>query len=165
MALCADRPYKHRELNGGGVMSFFNSINISATGLTAERLRMDLISENIANANTTRTPGGGPYRRKVAIFRTQEGNSFETVLNAAKGAGISGNGVEVAGIAEDQSAFKKEYNPSHPDADAEGYVSLPNVEVVNEMINMISASRAYEANVTSVNTTKAMAMKALEIGK
>lgn len=146
-------------------MSFFNSINVSATGLTAERLRMDLISENIANANTTRTPSGGPYRRKVAIFRAQEPNSFEQLLSQAKGSSLLGNGVEVAGIAEDQSPFKKEYNPNHPDADELGYVSLPNVEIVNEMINLISASRAYEANITSVNTTKAMAMKALEIGK
>lgn len=146
-------------------MSFFNSINVSASGLTAERLRMDLISENIANANTTRTPSGGPYRRKVPIFRAQEANAFEQLLNKAKGMNTLGNGVEIAGIAEDNSPFKKEFNPNHPDADAEGYVSLPNVEIVNEMINLISASRAYEANVTSVNTTKAMAMKALEIGK
>lgn len=146
-------------------MSFFNSINVSASGLTAERLRMDLISENIANANVTRTASGTPYRRKVAVFRAQEGNSFESVLNSAAGRMNSGNGVEVAGIVEDPSAFKKEFNPTHPDADADGYVSLPNVEVVNEMINLISASRAYEANITAVNTTKTMAMKALEIGK
>ncbi len=146
-------------------MSFFNSINVSATGLTAERLRMDLISENIANANVTRTASGTPYRRKVAVFRAQEADSFQQLLEVAKGARGLGNGVEVAGIVEDQSPFKKEYNPNHPDADEEGYVSLPNVEVVNEMINMISASRAYEANITAVNTTKAMAMKALEIGK
>lgn len=146
-------------------MSFFNSINVSASGLTAERLRMDLISENIANANVTRTPSGTPYRRKVAVFREQQGNSFEQILNAATGIKSTGNGVEVAGIIEDQSPFKKEYNPNHPDADSEGYVSLPNVEVVNEMINLISASRAYEANITVVNTTKTMAMKALEIGK
>ncbi len=146
-------------------MSFFNSINISASGLTAERLRMDLIAENIANANTTKTASGMPYRRKVAVFRTQEGDSFQQLLNAAKGAGTLGNGVEVAAITEDMTPFKKEYNPSHPDADEDGYVSMPNVEVVNEMINLISASRAYEANITSVNTTKAMAMKALEIGK
>ncbi|MCA0384191.1 MAG: flagellar basal body rod protein FlgC [Firmicutes bacterium] len=146
-------------------MSFFNSINVSATGLTAERLRMDLISENIANANVTRTASGTPYRRKVAVFRAQEADSFQQMLEVAKGARGLGNGVEVAGIVEDQSPFKKEYNPNHPDADEEGYVSLPNVEVVNEMINMISASRAYEANITAVNTTKAMAMKALEIGK
>lgn len=146
-------------------MGFFNSINVSASGLTAERLRMDLISENIANANVTRTASGTPYRRKVAVFRAQESNSFEQLLTAASGRATSGNGVEVAGIAEDQSPFKKEYNPNHPDADVDGYVSLPNVEVVNEMINLISASRAYEANITAVNTTKSMAMKALEIGK
>ena len=126
---------------------------------------MDLISENIANANVTRTASGTPYRRKVAVFRAQESNSFEQLLTAASGRTASGNGVEVAGIAEDQSPFKKEYNPNHPDADTDGYVSLPNVEVVNEMINLISASRAYEANITAVNTTKSMAMKALEIGK
>lgn len=146
-------------------MGFFNSINVSASGLTAERLRMDLISENIANANVTRTASGTPYRRKVAVFRAQEANSFEQVLNTASGAGSLGNGVEIAGIIEDQSPFKKESNPTHPDADENGYVNLPNVEVVNEMINMISASRAYEANITAVNATKAMAMKALEIGK
>jgi flagellar basal-body rod protein FlgC len=146
-------------------MGFFNSINVSASGLTAERLRMDLISENIANANVTRTASGTPYRRKVAVFRAQEANSFEQVLNTASGMGSLGNGVEIAGIIEDQSPFKKEYNPTHPDADENGYVNLPNVEVVNEMINMISASRAYEANITAVNATKAMAMKALEIGK
>ncbi|OJV64698.1 MAG: flagellar basal body rod protein FlgC [Clostridiales bacterium 38-18] len=146
-------------------MGFFNSINVSASGLTAERLRMDLISENIANANVTRTASGTPYRRKVAVFRAQEANSFEQVLNTASGTGSLGNGVEVAGIIEDQSPFKKEYNPTHPDADENGYVNLPNVEVVNEMINMISASRAYEANITAVNATKSMAMKALEIGK
>ncbi len=146
-------------------MSFFNSINVSASGLTAERLRMDLISENIANANTTRTPSGTPYRRKVAIFREQQPDAFAMALGKASSAYGSGNGVEVAGIEEDQSPFKKEYNPNHPDADADGFVSLPNVEVVNEMINMISASRAYEANVTSIANTKSMAMKALEIGK
>ncbi|MDH8676637.1 flagellar basal body rod protein FlgC [Fusibacter bizertensis] len=146
-------------------MGFFNSINVSASGLTAERLRMDLISENIANANVTRTASGTPYRRKVAVFRAQEANSFEQMLNSASGTSTVGNGVEIAGIVEDQSAFKKEYNPNHPDADENGYVNLPNVEVVNEMINLISASRAYEANITAVNTTKTMAMKALEIGK
>ena len=146
-------------------MSFFNSINISASGLTAERLRMDLISENIANANTTRTASGTPYRRKVAVFREQSADSFDTILANATDSVAQGNGVEIAGIVEDQSAFKREYNPNHPDADSDGYVSLPNVEIVNEMINLISASRAYEANITSVNNTKTMAMKALEIGR
>ncbi|GAB6109240.1 flagellar basal body rod protein FlgC [Fusibacter bizertensis] len=146
-------------------MGFFNSINVSASGLTAERLRMDLIAENIANSNVTRTASGTPYRRKVAVFRAQEANSFEQLLNTASGNSSVGNGVEIAGIVEDQSDFKKEYNPTHPDADENGYVNLPNVEVVNEMINLIAASRAYEANITAVNTTKTMAMKALEIGK
>lgn len=146
-------------------MSFFNSINVSASGLTAERLRMDLISENIANANTTRTASGTPYRRKIAIFREQEPDAFAIALGKANNAFQTGNGVEIAGISEDQSPFKKEYNPNHPDADADGFVSLPNVEIVNEMINMISASRAYEANITSIGNTKSMAMRALEIGK
>lgn len=146
-------------------MSFFNSINVSASGLTAERLRMDLISENIANANTTRTSSGMPYRRKIAIFREQQPDAFATALGRANDNFATNKGVEIAGIAEDQSPFKKEYNPNHPDADADGFVSLPNVEIVNEMINMISASRAYEANITSIGNTKSMAMKALEIGK
>ena len=146
-------------------MSFFNSINVSASGLTAERLRMDLISENIANANTTRTASGTPYRRKIAVFREQQPDAFAVALGKANNAIQTGNGVEIAGIAEDQSPFKKEYNPNHPDADADGFVSLPNVEIVNEMINMISASRAYEANITSIGNTRNMAMKALEIGK
>jgi len=146
-------------------MSFFNSINVSASGMTAERLRMDLIAENIANANTTHTPSGTAYRRKVAVFREQEADSFNTILNQFSTTSSTGKGVEVASIEEDQSPFKKEYNPNHPDADEYGYVSLPNVEIVNEMINLISASRAYEANVTSINNTKTMAMTALEIGK
>lgn len=146
-------------------MSFFNSINISSTGLTAERLRMDVISENIANANTTRTSAGTPYRRKVPVYRTLESEDFSDVLAKAKGENPIGNGVEVIGIREDLSDFKREYNPGHPDADEEGYVLLPNVEIVTEMINLISASRAYEANTTALNSTKSMAMKALEIGK
>jgi len=147
-------------------MSFFKSINISASGLTAERLRMDIISKNIANAETTRTASGTPYRRQMPIFKEQKG-TFQDALNSAQ-SGYSdggGEGVEVSSIAEDQSAFKKVYNPGHPDADKDGYVSMPNVDVVTEMVNLISASRGYEANVTSINTTKAMAMKALDIGK
>lgn len=146
-------------------MSFFKSINVSATGLTAERLRMDIISKNIANAETTRTSAGTPYRRQMPIFRAQEGTSFSDVLSEAKGQYVTGNGVEVAAIKEDTSPFKRIYNPGHPDADAEGYVSMPNVDVVTEMINLISASRGYEANVTAMNATKSMVMKAMEIGK
>ncbi len=146
-------------------MSFFNSINISSTGLTAERLRMDVISENIANANTTRTSAGTPYRRKVTVFRALESQDFDSILSEVSGEKQIGNGVEVMGIREDLSEFKREYNPGHPDADEEGYVLLPNVEIVSEMINLISASRAYEANTTALNSTKSMALRALDIGK
>lgn len=146
-------------------MGFFKSINISSSGLTAERLRMDIISKNIANANTTRTSSGTPYKRQMPIFREKEGASFSNYLSKAKGNYDTGNGVEVSKIIEDKSPFKKVYNPGHPDADEKGYVLMPNVDIVTEMINLISASRAYEANVTSLNSTKSMAMKALEIGR
>lgn len=148
-------------------MSFFKSMNVSASGMTTERLRMDVISRNIANANATRTAAGTPYRRQVAIVRQINGNSFEDIL-AQKGSlsgSASGSGVEVSNVVEDQSPFKKVYNPGHPDADVEGYVLMPNVDTVTEMINMISATRAYEANVTSLNSAKSMAMKALDIGR
>ncbi len=146
-------------------MSFFNSFNVSATGLTAERLRMDVISKNIANTNTTRTSAGTPYRRQIPIFKELESASFKDVFDQAMGDKSAGQGVEVVAIKEDMSDFKREYNPSHPDADEDGYVLLPNVDVVTEMINLISASRAYEANVTVINGTKSMAMKALSIGR
>lgn len=147
-------------------MGFFKSINVSATGLTAERLRMDIISKNIANADTTRTSAGTPYRRQMAIFKEQtSGNSFQQFLNEAQGKSTGGNGVEVVKIAEDQTAFKRVYNPGHPDADEEGYLLMPNVDVVTEMVNLISASRGYEANVTALNASKTMAAKALEIGR
>lgn len=146
-------------------MSFFKSINVSATGLTAERLRMDIISKNIANAETTRTSAGTPYRRQVPIFREQQGTAFSEVLSEARGQYVTGNGVEVSTIQEDTSPFKRIFNPGHPDADAEGYVLMPNVDVVTEMINLISATRGYEANVTAMNATKSMVMKAMEIGR
>lgn len=146
-------------------MSFFKSINVSATGMTAERLRMDIISKNIANVNTTRTAAGTPYRRQLPIFREQSANSFEDLLNQAQGRASSGNGVEVSSIEEDPTPFKRIYNPGHPDADEDGFVNMPNVDVVSEMINMISATRGYEANVTAMNSSKGMVMKALEIGR
>lgn len=146
-------------------MSFFNSINISSTGLTAERLRMDIISKNIANVNTTRTSSGMPYRRQVPIFKEKENKSFSEFLSEAKNDYETGNGVEVTAIKDDQSPFKRVYNPGHPEADEKGYVLMPNVDIVTEMINLISASRAYEANVTALNSSKSMAMKALEIGR
>ncbi len=146
-------------------MNFFKSINTSATGLTAERLRMDIISKNIANANTTRTSSGMPYRRQIPIFQEKEGKTFSDVFNKAKNGQQSGNGVEVSGIEEDKSSFKRIYNPGHPEADEKGYVLMPNIDIVTEMINLISASRSYEANVTALNSSKSMAMKALEIGR
>lgn len=147
-------------------MSFFKSINVSASGLTAERLRMDVISKNIANADTTRTSAGTPYRRQMVVFKEQTASgTFQELLNEAKGKSESGNGVEVVKIVEDQSDFKRIYNPGHPDADEEGYLLMPNVDVVTEMVNLISSSRGYEANVTALNASKSMAMKALEIGR
>ena len=146
-------------------MAFLNSINISASGLTAEKLRMDVISRNIANVNTTRTADGTPYRRQVVVF--QEGDkqmSFSDYLNDASKT-LIGSGVKVAGITEDKTPFKSVYDPGHPDADEEGYVKMPNIDVMTEMVNMISASRAYEANVTAINSAKSMASKALEIGR
>lgn len=146
-------------------MSFFNSLNISASGLTAERLRMDIISRNIANVNTTRTAAGTAYRRQIPIFKELKSDEFSRIYDQMTGASTSHDGVELAGIEEDQAPFKREYNPSHPDADKDGYVSLPNVDVVTEMINLISSNRAYDANVTVLNGTKSIAMKAMEIGR
>jgi len=145
-------------------MGFFNSLDIGASGLTAQRVRMDTISQNIANINTTRTEDGTPYRRKDVVFE-ERSDSFSSVLANASNNLSAGQGVRVTKIVEDSSDFKKQYDPGHPDADAEGYVSMPNVDVVTEMVNMISATRSYEANVTSINATKSMALKALEIGK
>jgi len=147
-------------------MGFFSSLDIGASGLTAQRVRMDTISQNIANVNTTRTADGTPYRRRDVVFEERtDSNSFSSVLSDATSKLNGGQGVRVAKIAEDSSEFKKVYDPGHPDADADGYVSMPNVDVVTEMVNMISSTRSYEANVTSINATKSMALKALEIGK
>jgi len=153
-------------------MELLPALNISASGLTAERLRLDLIAGNLANINTTRTPRGGPYRRQVPVFaeRLQEalGQTSGQSLNAAPGqvpGGFAGRGVEVAAIYEDDTPPRMVYDPAHPDADANGYVALPNINIVTEMIDMITASRAYEANVTTLNAAKAMTMKALEIGR
>ncbi len=147
-------------------MGFFTSLDIGASGLTAQRLRMDTISQNIANINTTRTEDGTPYRRREVIFEERTGSdSFSSMLSAASSRLDNGQGVRVSKIVEDSSEFRKEYDPGHPDADENGYVSKPNVDIVTEMVNMISATRSYEANVTSINATKSMALKALEIGK
>lgn len=138
-------------------MSFLNSIDVSSSGLSAQRKRMDTISENIANSNTTRTEDGGPYKKKKVIVK--ENKDFASVLNDKM------SGVKVDSIYEDGSAVKREYDPSHPDADEEGYVLKPDINVVEEMTNMISTSRSYEANVTAMNAVKSMAMKAINIGR
>lgn len=147
-------------------MGFFSSLDISASGLTAQRVRMDTISQNIANVNTTRTADGTPYRRKEVVFEERtNSDSFASALSSASERLYGGQGVRVTEIIEDPTDFKKVYDPGHPDADENGYVSMPNVDVVTEMVNMISATRSYEANVTAANATKSMAVKALEIGK
>jgi flagellar basal-body rod protein FlgC len=141
-------------------------MDTSASGLTAQRLRMDLISQNLANSDTTRTKNGTPYRRKVAVFEVaNSGPPFSAYLSKESKLKISGGGVKVSKITEDMSSFKRIYNPEHPDADEDGYVLMPNVDVMTEMVNMISATRSYEANVTAMNSSKSMAMKALEIGR
>lgn len=147
-------------------MGFLNSLDIGASALTAQRLRMDIISQNIANAETTRTENGGPYRRKMVVFEERSADgSFSDYLIKSSQDKLIGKGVRVAKIAEDPSAFKKVYDPGNPDANAEGYVEMPNVDTITEMVDMISANRAYEANITAMNTTKSMALKTLEIGK
>lgn len=147
-------------------MSMFDAFNINASGLTAQRYRMDTISENVANASTTRTADGTPYRRKIVTFEEKGGQtSFSHILG--KGAynhGYTGQGVKVSGVYEDQTTeMNMVYDPSHPDADENGYVTYPNVNIITEMTNMIDASRAYEANSTAFNASKAMALKGLEL--
>ena len=151
-------------------MSMFGSIDAAASGLTAERLRMDVISNNISNVNSTRTVDGGPFKRRYVIFQPREaqGNSFANILSGemTKGSGSrAGEGVRAIGIGVDDTAGKLVYDPGHPDANADGYVELPNVDIVTEMVDMITASRAYEANVTTINAAKIMAQQALSISK
>ncbi len=145
-------------------MGIFSAIDAAASGLTAERLRLDVISNNIANANTTRTAAGGAYRRQRVIFqpRTEQQQSFAKMLNNQL---TIGEGVRVIGIREDDSPLRQVYDPHHPDANREGYVEMPNIHIVSEMVDMITATRAYEANVAAVNAAKGMALKALEIGR
>lgn len=148
------------------MLDIFATMNISASGMTAQRMRLDVIADNIANAETTRTDEGGPYRRKTIVF--------QEVLNKAMGAdkGAAGKastqqlgGVHVQSIAQDERPFKLVYDPSHPDANQEGYVQMPNVNVLREMVDLINAQRSYEANVSSINATKAFVSAALGIGK
>lgn len=142
-------------------MELFRNFDISASALTAERLRMDLISNNIANANTTRTKEGGPYTRKVPVFM----EVIEQVLNAQGQMVSRPAGVKVIRIQPDENPPRLVYDPSHPDANADGYVLYPDINPVVELVNLISASRAYEANITAFNSAKDMYRAALEIGK
>jgi len=145
-----------------------NSFSISASALTAQRLRMDVISSNIANAETTRAQvvdgKAVPYRRKMVVMAPMK-TEFGQVLDSAMGKTQASRGVKVTEIKEDASEFKPVYNPTHPDADSEGYVYMPNVDILKEMVDAISATRSYEANVTALNASKAMITKALQIGK
>lgn len=152
-------------MNGGFYMAFLNSLNIAGSGLSATRLRMDIITENIANANTTRTENGGPYRRKTVVYEAIENNSFDSMLKNKLNNSQQNGGVRVAQIVEDPSEFNYVYNPSHPDADERGYVAMPNVDKTQEMLDMMSATRVYEMNVNALNSVKNMAAKALEIGR
>ncbi len=156
-------------------MRFLDTIDISASGLTAQRLRMDTIANNIANVETTRVQNGrGPYRRQVVVFEARKtqlpeqlaSRNFENILEEK--IGNMGSGVrvkEIRSVNENEQPFRRVYDPSHPDADEEGYVNYPNINIVEEMINMISATRAYEANAKVIEASKSMAMRALDIGR
>lgn len=142
-------------------MSTFGAMRISASGLSAERLRMDTISSNVANAKTTRGENGKPYVRKIAIFQS----NIQKSLGKTGDEGQNLMGVKAVGIVEDESPLRRVYEPNHPDADKEGYVLMPNVNMLNEMADVIAASRSYEANVDTLNAMKSMYSKALEIGR
>jgi flagellar basal-body rod protein FlgC len=146
-------------------MGMFDAFEVSASALTAERLRMDVTAENLANAQTTRTTSGGPYRRKEVVLEAIGGeNSFGSKLSAAmEGSGGPAGGVKAAAIVEDSTPGKRVYDPSHPDADAQGYVTMPNVDTVTEMVDLIGSSRAYEANVTALQDSKQMFSRTLDI--
>ena len=145
-------------------MDFLNSIQTSSSGLSAQRLRMNLISGNLANVNTTRTSQGGPYRRKEAIFSAQSIKStFNKILTDRQKSQSAG--VRVERVYEDPAPPVMKYQPSHPDANDKGYVAMPNINPLEEMVNMISATRGFEANVTAIKAAKDMALKALQIGR
>ncbi|MBQ3912906.1 MAG: flagellar basal body rod protein FlgC [Lachnospiraceae bacterium] len=147
----------------------FSCMNISASGMTAQSMRMDTIAENIANAQTTRDEHGKTYRRKTVVFAEKTENAFQYAIDQSRSnhaVSTTGNGVKVTAIVEDHVAsLVKVYDPAHPDADDDGYVTYPNVNTVTEMTNLIDATRSYEANVTAFNATKNMLLKGLELGK
>lgn len=142
-------------------MEAFRGLRIATSGLSAERLRMDTISSNIANAETTKGEDGKPYVRKVAVFQS----NLEQASRAKGNSTTRLKGIKAVGIEDDDSELPRVYNPTHQDADEEGFVTMPNVEITNEMVDLMVASRAYEANVSSFEAQKSMFMKTLEIGK
>jgi len=146
-------------------MALGSSMKVSASGLTAERLRLDVISNNLANVNTTRDASGQPYRRQVVEVSARGGSAFANALAGARGGNSGGQGVQVTAVKPDTTPFKIVHDPGHPDADAQGNVKMPNIEPVVEMVDMISASRAYEAGVTAINSAKQMESRALDIGR
>lgn len=145
-------------------MSFFKAMDISSTGLSAQRVRMNVLASNLANANTTRTPEGGPYKREDVVFAANPvGNQFEDFLDEDWGTQLKK--VQVVDIHKDTNAPRKVHDPQHPDADANGFVEMPNIQVMTEMVNMIAATRAFEANTTALNAAKTMANTAIEVGR
>ncbi len=144
-------------------MSFLKSMNITGSALTAERFRMDVALQNMANANTTRTASGEPYRRKQVVFQ-ERGVNFSDALKT-EAARVEGGGVRVTQVVESQRDFIPVYDPSHPDANEDGYVMMPNVNTTEERIDLMAASNAYSANLTALSVVKSLALKALEIGK
>lgn len=140
-------------------MDFLTSLEISGSGLQAQRKRMDIIASNLANIDTTRTEGGGPYRRKMVLMSEMPTEDFDRVLNTQL------EGVQIDGVVEDKSPFRMVYNPSHPDADENGNLFMPNIDLIVEMTNMLMARRAYEANLSVIKSTRQMTIKALEIGR
>lgn len=140
-------------------MGMFSSFNISGSALSAEKLRLDTVSSNLANMETTRTPEGGPYRRKTVVFAERLSGLLGAPSTGA------GRGVSVAGIIDDPNPPRLEHDPGHPDADEEGYVEYPNIDLAKEMTDLITSSRSYEASSTAINTAKSLYLKALEIGR
>ena len=142
-------------------MSTLNvAISASASGLSAQRTRIEVAVSNLANAESTRGANGQPYRRRDVVLASDPANTFENALGAAGAVGV-----KVAGIVEDQAPFARRYDPTHPDADAQGFVQLPNVDTPEEMVNMLSASRAYQANLTAIGLVNDLVKRALELGR
>jgi len=144
-------------------MDFLSAMQIGASGLTAQRKRMDTIASNLANIETTRTPEGGPYKRKDVMFTALPLNEFATTLEEALADQV--RQVQVSEVVEDQSPPMMVFNPNHPDANKEGYVAMPNINLMEEMVNLINATRSFEANIQSVNAAKSMALRAIDLGR